>query len=164
MLRFAVLVHFAVVRFLICGLPVFEKQEGVAFVGASCFWRTSPLWPSICGGKWSFAKLPLPFWQKKSVKISGENHRYGLYSYGLYSHGLCSYGLCSYGLYSYGHGPIALTCSRQQQHLALVALIVGVAFDVAALRLTRVDVAPLRVAGTCAVVPSRSSSSRLNFG
>ena len=42
MLRFVLLVHFVVVRFLICGLPFFEKQEEVGFLGASCFWRTSP--------------------------------------------------------------------------------------------------------------------------
>ena len=37
MFRFVVLVHFAVVCFLICGLLVFEKQEGVAFLGAFVF-------------------------------------------------------------------------------------------------------------------------------
>ena len=58
MLRFVVLVHSVIVRFLICGLPVFERQEGVAFLGASCYW------PSICGGKWGFIKLPCLFWQK----------------------------------------------------------------------------------------------------
>ena len=41
-LRLVILVHFVVVRFSICGLPVFEKQQGVAFLGASCFWRASP--------------------------------------------------------------------------------------------------------------------------
>ena len=29
----------------------FRKIRGVGFLGASCFWRTSPFWPSICGGK-----------------------------------------------------------------------------------------------------------------
>ena len=46
MLRFVVLIHFVVdlwfsfTLWLIGGLLVFEKQEGVAFLGASCFWRT----------------------------------------------------------------------------------------------------------------------------
>ena len=70
-LRFVVLVHFVDVRFWVCGLPAFEKQEVVTFLGASCFLRTFPFGPSICRSKWSFLKKNPCLFGKK--KVSGED-------------------------------------------------------------------------------------------
>ena len=75
MLRFVVLVHFVVVRFLICGLPVFEKQEGVGFLGCLMFLANFSFLAFDLWRKVKFFEKSLPFWRKPSVKISGENRR-----------------------------------------------------------------------------------------
>ena len=86
LLRFVVLVHFVVARFLICCFPVFEKQEGGSIFGCLLFLASSRFCAAICGEnlrkKEKAKKRKLPFGQKNSLKIFAENRPYGL-CYGL---------------------------------------------------------------------------------
>ena len=73
MLRFVVLVHSVAVHFLICGLPVFEKQEEVGFFGCLMFLANLSFLAFDLWRKVKFFEKSLPFWEKPQSRFPGEN-------------------------------------------------------------------------------------------
>ncbi len=56
-LRFVVLVHFAVVPFLDLWFARFRKTTGASIFGCLLFLANSPFWASICGEKSNWSGL-----------------------------------------------------------------------------------------------------------